>query len=282
MNAPRTGAAAADVVTRDDDGVRWVILNRPQSANGADPALMKALCLALDEAIADPAVVAIVLRGEGRHFLAGGDLDWLSDIGAGTAPGAAEEIYSWFQGTTRRLIACPKPVVAAITGAAMTVGCEVALACDVRLIDRRAFFQQSWLELGLIAPLGGSKLLPQLVGMAKAKEILLECRRIDAEEALAIGLANAIAETADDLYGMAQQRAMAMAARPAEPFARMKRLLHDALSQSLEEAWKAGVAAQGELLEGDDFRSAVRAVRPAPTLIAKHRTPANIGAKESE
>ena len=256
-------AVAPDVLTEDRDGVRWLVLNRPATANAAEPVLMRALCEAIDAAAADPAVEAIVLRGEGRHFLAGGNLDWLSDIVAGTAPDAAGEIYRWFQGTTRRIVACPKPVIAAISGAAMTVGCEIALACDVRIVDRRAFFQQSWLELGLIAPLGGAKLLAQMVGLAKAKEILLECRRIDATEAVAIGLANEMVEDGDALIARAQERAKAMASRPARPFAAMKELIHAGLSQPLEDIWQAGVKAQGELLQGEDFRAAVRARRPA-------------------
>lgn len=252
-----------DVVTCDNDGVRSIILNRPESANGADPRLMRALCEAIDAAANDGAVRAIVLRGAGRHFLAGGNLDWLANVVSGADTDAAGEIYRWFQGATRRLIACPKPVVAAISGAAITVGCEIALACDVRVIDRRAFFQQSWLDLGLIAPLGGAKLLPHIVGLAKAKEILLECRKIEAEEALAIGLANEVVENAEDLAARAEERARAMAARPAVPFARMKELIHSALSQPLEDVWTAGVAAQGELLERDDHRRAVLARRPA-------------------
>ena len=257
-----TQTSAPDIVTQDREGVRTIILNRPGSANAAEPTLMRALCEAIDAATADPAVRAIVLTGEGKHFLAGGNLDWLVDVIDGRASDAAGEIYRWFQGTTRRLIACPKPVVAAINGAAITVGCEITLACDIRIIERRGFLQQSWLDLGLIAPLGGAKLLTPLVGLAKAKEILLECRKIGADEALAIGLANDVADGVDELREKAFERAKAMAARPAAPFARMKALLHAGLSSSLEDIWVEGVKAQGELLKGEDHIAAVRARRP--------------------
>ena len=255
--------SAPQIVTQDRDGVRTIILNRPDSANAAEPTLMRALCEAIDAATADPAVGAIVLTGEGKHFLAGGNLDWLVEVVANDAASdATAEIYRWFQGTTRRLIACPKPVVAAINGAAITVGCEIALACDMRIVEKRGFLQQSWLDIGLIAPLGGAKLLPQLVGMAKAKEILLDCRKIGADEALEIGLANEVAEGVEELRERAHQRARTMASRPAEPFARMKALLHAGISASLDDIWADGVKTQGNLLGGADFRAAVRARRP--------------------
>lgn len=257
-SVPGAMEEASPVTISDEEGVRSIVLNRPATANAADPELMRALCKALDAATGDPSIVAIVLRGKGQHFLAGGDFDWLAAIAAGDESDAAGEIYRWFQGATRRLMACPKPVVAAVSGAAMTVGCELALACDVRILDRRAFFQQSWLDLGLIGPLGSAKLLPHLIGFAKAKEMMLECRKIDAEEALAIGLANEIVD-GDELVARAHARAKAMAARPAAAFARMKALLHDALSQPLEEVWQGGVAVQGKLLQGEGFRNAVAA-----------------------
>lgn len=259
---PAAPAAAPDLLIRDEEGVRWIVLNRPGSANAAEPVLMRALCEAIDAAVADPAADAIVLAGEGRHFLAGGDLDWLSRVVGGEDADAAGEIYRWFQGATRRLIACPKPVVAAISGAAVTVGCEIALACDVRLVDPSAFFQQSWLDLGLIAPLGGAKLLPQIVGLGMAKEMLLECRKVGAEEAVAIGLASEMLPGREELRARAQARARAMAARPARPFAILKDLVHTGLSESLEDIWVAGVEAQGALIRGEDFRKAVRARRP--------------------
>lgn len=245
-----------------DDGIGWLTLNRPGAANAANPEMMRALCTTFDALEADPAVKAIVLMGNGRHFLAGGDLDWLARIVADTDPAAAEDIYRWFQGAVKRVMACPKPVVAAVSGAALTVGCELALACDVRLAERNAFFQVGWIELGLIGPLGAGKLLPLTVGLGRAREMYLECRRVDAAEALEMGLVSAVCEDRDALRALARERALAMAARPQAAFARMKALLHDGLAQSLEQFWEAGMAAQAELLAGPAFRDAVLARRP--------------------
>jgi len=259
--AEGASAVGGEVRVAIVDGVGWISFNRPQASNAANPPMMRALCEAIDAFAEEPAVRALVIRGEGRHFLAGGDFGWLSEIVDGQAEDAADEIYRWFQGASRRLAACPKPTVAAISGGAFTVGAELALACDVRLMDRSAFFAESWLELALIAPLGGAMWLPRLVGLARAKEILLECKRIGAEEALEIGLANELLDTPEELFRRAQERAIAMAARPALAFARMKQLIHSGMCSSQEEAWQAGISAQAELLRGDDFRSAVRSRR---------------------
>jgi len=245
-----------------DDGIGWLTFNRPAAANAANPEMMRALCTTFDCLAADPAVKAIVLRGNGRHFLAGGDLDWLARIVAGTDTTAAEEIYRWFQGAVKRVMACPKPVVAAVSGAALTVGCELALACDLRLAERNAFFQVGWIDLGLIGPLGAGKLLPQTIGLGRARELYLECRRVEAAEALQIGLISTICEDRDALHATARERGLAMAARPPAAFAGMKALLHDGLGQSLEQFWEAGMAAQAELLAGPAFREAVLARRP--------------------
>jgi len=252
---------SAEVLRDVTDGVGWIVFNRPSVSNAAYPPMMQAVCEAIDAFIDDSGVRAIALRGAGRHFLAGGDFDWLVEIAESGAEDAAQDIYRWFQGATRRLIACSKPTVAAISGGAFTVGAELALACDVRLVDRSAYFSESWLELALIAPLGGAMWLPRMVGLGRAKEMLLECRRVGAEEAVAIGLASEVLDTSEDLHRRAQDRALAMAQRSPVAFAHMKRLIHDGLDAQCEDGWLAGVAAQGDLLGSDAFRAEVQARR---------------------
>ncbi|MET0374235.1 MAG: enoyl-CoA hydratase/isomerase family protein [Rhizorhabdus sp.] len=260
-NDPLQSAPPAEVRVEILDEVGWIALNRPAVSNAARPSMMRQLCDAIDAFVADPTVKALVIRGEGKHFLAGGDFTWLSEIADGAADDAGGEIYRWFQGATRRITACPKPTIAAISGAAFTVGCELALACDVRLVDRSAYFLQNWLDLGLIAPLGGAMWLPNLIGLAKAKEMLLECRRVGAEEAVEIGLANAMYEDPEQLYAQAQVRALAAAARPPAAYARMKQLIVAGAGCSIEDGWRAGVDAQSELLVGAAFRDAVESRR---------------------
>lgn len=252
-----------EVLSWIDDGIGWAALNRPQNSNAANPDVMRELCAVLDELIADDAVSAIVVTGEGRHFLAGGDFDFLQGIASSWSPDTHQELYQWFQGATRRLHLCGKPTIAAISGGAITVGCEIALACDVRIADRTAFFQESWLDLGLIPPLGGSMLLPRIVGLGLAKEMILEARRVMADEALATGLVSELVEDGAMLRPRAQARAKAMAARPAEAFRIAKELLHRGMESTMANEWSAGVMAQALLLGSDGFRQAL-ATRLAP------------------
>lgn len=246
-----------EILSWIDDGIGWVSINRPEAGNAARPSSMKALCDALDAHIESRDVMAIVITGEGRHFLAGGDFGFLEDIASGRNTEAGQQIYQWFQGAARRLFRCAKPTLAAIAGGAITVGCELTLMCDVRIADRTAFFHESWIELGLIPPLGGAVMLPHIVGLPLAKEMMLESRRIDADEALRYGLINELVDDPQIMRARAQERAKAMAARPAATFARAKELIHRGLESSMDDEWAAGVAAQTDLLGSDMFREAL-------------------------
>ena len=95
---------------------------------------LEELCAALDELIGDPDVGAIVLAARGRHFVAGADFAWLEEMRALPAADVRDQIYSAFTGAAERLYRCPKPTVAAVQGAAVTVGCELALTCDFRVV----------------------------------------------------------------------------------------------------------------------------------------------------
>src|SRR5262249_54443990 len=155
----------------------WIVLDRPDVRNAVSPQTMQEICGAIDQLVADPGVQGIAIGSSGEHFMAGGDFGFLEELAAkGTALRAYGDIYTHFQGVTRRLFRCRKPTLAAISGAAITVGCEICLACDVRIADETAFFEESWLRMGLIAPLGGAMLLPRIIGLAGAKEMILEGR----------------------------------------------------------------------------------------------------------
>jgi len=250
-----------EVLSWTNNGVGWVSMNRPQAGNAGTPAMMESLCAHLDVMIQDETVRAIVLTGEGRHFLAGGDFGFLQEIARGEVD-AEREIYRWFQGAATRLFQSAKPTIAAIARGAITVGCELSLSCDIRIAARSAFFQESWLDVSLIPPLGGALLLPRIVGLGLAKEMILDCRRVGAEEALEKGL---ICELADDVASLretAQARAERMASRPAGAFGRAKELLHSGLQSTISEAWETGLKAQALSLRSQEFRNAIAAKDP--------------------
>ncbi|PJG48389.1 hypothetical protein CAF53_09145 [Sphingobium sp. LB126] len=241
------------------DGVAIVRINRPAQGNAAFPPLMKRLCEALDEVIGDPQVGAIVLSHTGRHFIAGADFNWLRTLEDASIANIRQDIYAWFQGAAKRIHGCPKPVVAAIGGAAVTVGFELAIAADFRIVTDRAMFQQSWIRLGLIGPLGSLKLLPAMVGWQMAKDIMLRMRAIGGDEAVKIGLATELVAEEDR-----EDRAIALARELADlpplAYRAMKEGLWQGLQSSFEDCWNMGVTNQAMLIGSEDHREGLSAL----------------------
>jgi enoyl-CoA hydratase/carnithine racemase len=246
--------------------VGFVRINRAERRNAVRPQTLKEIGEAVDELVADEAVRAIVLAGEGKHFSAGAEFSFLEDLQTMPAPQIKSQIYTYFQGAARRLYHCPKPTVAVVNGAAVTVGCELALACDFRLVTPTAMFQESWIRLGLLPPLGGLFLLPRLVGLGKANEICLTGRAVGAEEALQIGLATELVQM-EDLDARAAAFAGELAALPPLAYAAAKEGLHRGLESAMEHEWMANVSAQSVLLGTQDFVEGVAAVKEKRTPV---------------
>lgn len=170
-----------------EDGLARLTLNRPDKLN----ALSRALLLALDEAVArlesDDAIRAAILVGAGdKAFVAGADIAELAALD----PLAAREASLFGQGVFRRLERLRKPVIAAVNGFALGGGCELAMACHLRLAAPHARFGQPEVNLGLLPGYGGTQRLARLVGRGRAVELCLTGRMVDSDEALRIGLAN--------------------------------------------------------------------------------------------
>ncbi len=251
-----------DIAVSRVDAVGWIEIDRPDVANALRPQSMMEICAALDELEGDSDVGAIALIGRGRHFAAGGDFNFLRDTLAMPPIDIRDELYAHFQGVTRRLYRSGKPTLAAVNGAAVTIGAEIALACDVRVGTETSRFDEGWIKIGLMPPLGGAMLLPRIVGLALAKEMILEGRAVGGAEALAAGLLNEIVE-AEALRDRVQQRAMAMAALPRHAFRAAKEALHRGIESTMEGEWAANVMAQSLLLSSDDFKARLEARSPA-------------------
>lgn len=180
-----------------DTGVAVVTLNRPERMNAWGDGLAAAFYAALDSAEADPAVRAIVLTGSGRAFCAGADMGDLSSI-SGTAISADTNVdklvgerHPLFVTTLR------KPVIAAINGACAGIGMTQALMCDIRFVARSAKFTTAFARRGLIAEYGISWILPKLIGVSAALDLLLSGRKVGAEEAVELGLAKEVVADGD-------------------------------------------------------------------------------------
>jgi len=167
------------------DRVAWITVNRPDSLNALNRATVGALAAAAGSAICDPDVGVIVVTGAGeKSFVAGADITEMANLDALGAQVFAHELSRSFG----ILEASPKPVVAAINGFALGGGCELALACHVRIAADTAKFGQPEVGLGLIPGAGGTQRLQRLIGRGRALDLILTGETIDAVEALRIGL----------------------------------------------------------------------------------------------
>ena len=252
--------AQTDVAVERIGTTAWIRFNRPHVRNAARVRTAQELCAALDEAEADPAVRAIVIAGIGNHFMAGADLGFLQEVGMLEPAEVRTVVYSHFQGAARRLFHCAKPTIAAVRGAALTVGCEWAICCDFRVATPSALFQEKWIRAAALPPLGGLKLLPQLIGLGAAKAMVLRGQAIDGEEALRIGLVNELVEN-ERLDEVAGDLADELARLSPHAYLAAKQGLHRGLDSPMDHEWQANVTAQAMLIGSAHFKRGVEAIR---------------------
>jgi enoyl-CoA hydratase/carnithine racemase len=200
-----------------DDYVAVVTLSRPEKANALTEEMFLGLAAIYTEAARRPDIRVIVLTGAGRHFCAGGDVKQpLAESGGGdrAASEVRERLKSLVHSVPKALHGLDKPVIAAVNGAAVGAGLDLALMCDLRFGARSATFAAPYIMVGLIPGQGGSYFLPRLVGLPKALELLLTGDRIDAAEAYRIGMINRVLEDGELMDGALEFAARIAAAPP--------------------------------------------------------------------
>jgi enoyl-CoA hydratase/carnithine racemase len=187
-----------------EDSIAVITLNRPP-ANAISEPLIRELNLALIELQGDAAVRAVVVTGSGDRIFCGG-----ADLGSAFSGGDVEGFIRFGNSVMRKMERFPKPIVAAINGHAMGGGCEIAMACHLRLLKETARMGQTESNLGIIPGYGGTQRLPRLIGRTKALEFLLLGTQIPAAECLSLGLVNRLCkegETLNDARALARQLA---------------------------------------------------------------------------
>ena len=219
------------VVYRMVDRVAYVTLNRPGQLNAVNTDLVEGLCFSLDRAIADEAD-AVILSGKGRSFCAGHDF---KEVVVSESDSAARQRIERLQDVTRKIQQIPAPVIAAVHGYALGAGCEFALCCDMIVAHTGSIFGFPEVEVGLAVTGGISRLLPAIVGPAKAKELILLGVRFDAPEGVRLGLVNAVS---DDALATAVTWAKEMAGRPRLAFSLAKSALNRGLQGDLDAAFE--------------------------------------------
>jgi enoyl-CoA hydratase/carnithine racemase len=256
--------ALNDIRVETEGAIGHLVLARSARNNALHPQMLQEICAGLDQLAAEEAVRAIVIRADGKHFSVGADFEWLGGLRATPSINVERDIYAHFQGAARRIYHCPKPTIAAVNGAAITVSCELALACDFRIVSPSARFQESWVKLGLMPPLGGLFLLPRMVGLARASQLVLRGEVVSAEQAVAWGMAlEVVAE--DGLVARASELAGELAALPPTAYAAVKQAMHRGLETSMEAEWSANTARQALLIGSEDFGEALLAVQERRT-----------------
>lgn len=248
-------SSAQDLLVKDQGAVRLIRLQRPGAKNALTLDTVEALLAAFSGANAAPEVRAVVLSGTPGAFCSGADLRWMAQAiqtGEDLGPGLDR-----FQALSLGIVELTKPVVAAVTGPAVGFGADLALACDFRVLAESAYLQEKFVAVGLMPDGGGSYFLTRLLGTARALEMLMLGSRIDAAQAVSLGLATSMTADAD-----AEAAALALAATLAASaplaLARIKRAVH-ADATELRAALAREREGQLALLKSADVKEGVRA-----------------------
>ena len=235
-------------------GVATVELNRPQALNAWNQQLGIDLLDALRAVRETPTARAVVITGAGRAFSSGADL---KDISGGTlTPEGRPDVYrtltEYYHPIMRAVRELPLPVIAAVGGPAVGIGCSLALCCDLVLAAQSAYFLLAFVNIGLVPDGGSSLFVPSRVGIARASEMALLGERVSAEQALQWGLVNRV--FADDaLQREVEALAERLAAGPTRSYAGTKRQLNSWLYGRMEEQLELEAQIQREMAGSDDF-----------------------------
>jgi 2-(1,2-epoxy-1,2-dihydrophenyl)acetyl-CoA isomerase len=248
------------LLTRDGP-VATLTLNRPDALNVLDPAMVDALVARTSEVAADDSLHVVVLRGAGKHFMAGGDIRNF----AGELRHAPADRQRGFQTMVERthvaieqLHRMPHPVVGRVHGAVAGFGLSLMNACDLVVAADDAYFASAYRHIALTPDGGGSWALPRLVGMRRAMEIFLLGERFDAAEALRLGLVNRVVPAAD-LDGATDAIVRSLAAGPVFALRNTKRLIRESLAQTLSGQLQAEAVSFGQCTATADFAEGITA-----------------------
>src|SRR5881392_1720732 len=226
-----TGGQYTNILLERRGAVGVVTLNRPQALNALNAALIGELAAALDDFESDPAIAAIVLTGSDKAFAAGADIKEMAEK---TYMQAYTEDFitsGW-----ERVAQCRKPVIAAVGGFALGGGCEIAMMCDIVIASENARFGQPEINLGTMPGAGGTQRLPRFIGKAKAMDLCLTGRMMDAAEAERLGLVSRIVPP-DKLM----EEAIAVAERISQLSRPIAMMVKEAVNRAFETTLAEGV-----------------------------------------
>ncbi|MCR6514800.1 MAG: short-chain-enoyl-CoA hydratase [Clostridium sp.] len=229
-----------NVLLEKEGNLAIVTINRPKALNALNSETLKELNMVVEDLEKDNNIYAVILTGAGeKSFVAGADISEMKDLDEK----GGEEFGALGNKVFRRLETLDKPVIAAISGFALGGGCELAMACDIRIASEKARFAQPEAGLGITPGFGGTQRLARIVGEGKAKELIYTCDMIKADEALRIGLVNKVVAL-EEL--MAEARKMASKIMANAPIA--VRLCKDAIGRGMQVDMDRAI-----MIEAEDF-----------------------------
>lgn len=243
--------------------IALLTLNRPEMLNAiGQPGDGEAIAAACAEINADLSIRCTVLTGAGRAFSAGGDLKAMRDR-TGAFSGAPADLSHMYrtniQRGVRALYGLETPMIAAVNGAAIGLGCDIACTADMRVASEKARFAATFLKVGLIPGDGGSWLLPRVIGHARAARLLFAAEEIDAKTAQEWGLVSDV-YAADDLLPQAMALAEKVAAQPPRALRMAKGLMRQAVTNSLDTILEMSAVSQAVMHHTRDHEEGVAAV----------------------
>ena len=224
-----------------------ITMNRPEALNALNDQVLRDLSDVLDQVENDPEILVAIVTGAGRSFVAGADIGQMSGFTAveGKAFGA------FGNGVFLKLENLTKPTIAAVNGFALGGGCELSMACDIRLASEKAKFGQPEVGLGITPGFGGTQRLARIVGLGMAKQLLYTARNIDAAEALRIGLVNTVVPQAD-LMDAAMKMANTIAKNAPIAVRACKKAVNEGMQVSIDKAVEIEEKLFGDCFETHD------------------------------
>lgn len=239
----------ADLKTEVVDSVGVLSFNRPHHHNAITDALFEDMCAALRRYLQDPSVRAVLIRGEGRSFCSGRDTAELGQRANG------EDDFTFVKAHQRirlEVLESTTPVVAAVQGAALGGGFEIALSADIRILAEDAVLGLPEVGMGLIPDTGGTQILPALVGPARAKYLVFSGTRIDARTAYDWGLAEEVVPV-DKLYDRAMEFSRKLASQPRQAMSMAKMLVNQASAGAIRNGFGQELIAQTALFTSQEY-----------------------------
>ncbi len=257
------------LIVERDGAVAIVTMNRPQARNALNKQLHMELGAAVQKLGDDASVRVIVLTGAGGAFCSGADLKTMLADNLGGLTGV-EVVLDQYHAMIRAIVGAPKPVIAMVNGGAVGFGCDLALACDMRVISTDAYFQEKFVKIGLMPDGGGTFLLPRLIGLGRAMEYILTGEVIDAGTAQALGLTNRVVP-ASDLRAQTLSLAHSLAKGPPLAFGEIKKAMRASLGGTIDTALDMERAGQIRCLHSSDCMEGLSAwaEKREPTFTGK-------------